>query len=77
MIKSSHTNTVFWFAEMSSKSVTRLTVADNPEERAPLYPGKWSRNNLSGSALSKNEYLKEKNLRVAGPCKEQGDVLQD
>ena len=60
MIKSLHTNTVFWFAEMSCKSVTRLTVADNPEERAPLYPGKWSRNNLNGSALSKNEYLEEK-----------------
>ena len=45
---------------MPGKSVTRLTVADNPKERAPPYPGKWSRNNLSGSALSKNEYLKEK-----------------
>ena len=38
----------------------KLTGADNPPEKAPKYPGRWSRNNKSGLAISREEYLQQK-----------------
>ena len=42
-----------------SKPVTRITVADNPEVKAPAYPGKFRRNNEKGSTITKEEWLQE------------------
>ena len=38
----------------------KLTEADNPPEKAPKYPGRWSRNNKSGLTISREEYLQQK-----------------
>ena len=38
----------------------KLTKADSPAEKAPKYPGRWSRNNKNGSEITKEEYLQQK-----------------
>ena len=39
------------------KPVTRITAKDNPEEKAPRYPGKFRRNNEQGVIYTKDEWL--------------------
>ena len=42
-----------------SKDVKRLMYSENPPEPAPAYPGRWSRNNTSGSTLTWQEFVQE------------------
>ena len=42
-----------------SRSVIRITVADNPPEKAPPYPGKYSRNQKGGATMTRDEWLQE------------------
>ena len=44
-----------------SKNVIRITVSDNPNEKAPQYPGPgmFRQNNKQGTILSRQEWLKE------------------
>ena len=41
------------------KKVIRITVSDNPNEKAPQYPGMFRQNNKQGTILSRQEWLKE------------------
>ena len=41
------------------KPVIRITASDNPDEKAPQYPGKFRRNNKQGTILSRQEWLKQ------------------
>ena len=44
---------------MSLKYVNKLVVGDNPPDPLNVYPGKFSRNNPSGTLLSREQYLYE------------------
>ena len=48
------------FSDFSCKGMDagrQLCNSDNPPNHPPRYPGKWSRNNLKGVTISKEEYL--------------------
>ena len=42
-----------------SQPVTRITVHDNPKQKAPKYPGKYCRNNKHGVIQTKDEWLND------------------
>ena len=42
-----------------SQPVTRLKASDNPPEKAPPFPGLWSRDNEQGSTMSKTEFYQD------------------
>ena len=44
------------FSEMSHRKLV-ISVSDNPPDRAPRYPGKFNRNNIGGTTMTRDEWL--------------------
>ena len=44
------------FSEMSHSKLV-ISVSDNPPDRAPRYPGKFNRNNIAGTTMTRDEWL--------------------